>query len=178
MAMNTGSKIAAGYGAMAMEFTAASAGLAHEKGKHASTLAAAYSAFAAGYVAAAAAAEQAGAVAPFSLLPLPDTPVDMSPLDVLTLAQAATYLRLPEEAVRGEAEAGRIVGREIGSEWRFLRDCLTQWLRIPRRPTHPSLKDLPISDETPEEHEAFLQSIRAYRDEIDRATGHGKYAQE
>jgi hypothetical protein len=31
-------------------------------------------------------------------------------------------------------------------------------------------------EETPEEQEAFLASIRAYRDEIDRATGSGKYA--
>ena len=174
----TGSKIAAGYGARAMEFTAASAGLAHEKGRHAATLAAAYSAFAAGYVAAAAAAEQAGTAAPFPLLPLPDTPAIVSPLDVLTLAQAADYLHLSEEAIRAEAEAGRIAGREIDHEWRFLRDSLMQWLRNPRQPARPSLKDLPVSDETPEEHEAFMANIRAFRDEIDRATGSGKYAPE
>src|SRR5262245_53032203 len=95
---------------MVADFVAASAVLKQDKAKHSATLAAAYGAFAAGYVAAAAAADQAGAVTPFPLLPLPDTPTTHSPLDVLTLAQAAEYLQLSEDAVRGEAEAGRLVG--------------------------------------------------------------------
>jgi excisionase family DNA binding protein len=112
----------------------------------------------------------------------PVTP--LSPLDVLTLAQAAAYLQLPEDAVRAEAEAGRLSGRNIGSEWRFVRDCIVTWLRTGSRsrPQEPSsggrIHGLPVGDETPEEHAAFLASIQAYRDEIDRATGHGKYAPE
>ena len=101
----------------------------------------------------------------------------LSPLDVLTPAQAAAYLQLPEAAVRAEAEAGRLPGRCVGGEWRFLRDGIALWLRTPR-PPRPSFKDLPVSDETPEEQEAFLESIRAHRDETDRLTGSGKYAPE
>jgi hypothetical protein len=102
----------------------------------------------------------------------------LSPFDVLTLAQAAEYLQLSEEAVRAEAEAGQVVGQQVGGDWRFLRDSIIAWLRMPKRPAHPRLEDLPIIEETPEEYEAFLANIQAYRDEVDRATGSGKYAPE
>ncbi len=98
-----------------------------------------------------------------------------SPLDVLTLAQAAIYLQLPEDAVRGEADAGRLVGQNICGQWRFVRERIIAWLC---KPAKKSILDSPTSDETPEEHEAFLSNIRAYRDEIDRATSSGKYAPE
>jgi hypothetical protein len=109
------------------------------------------------------------------LLPLPGAPARRSPLDVLTLAEVAGYLQLPEAAVRAEAEAGRLVGRNVGGEWRFVRRGVADWLRTPtRKPS--SLPAPPHLEETPEEQETFLASIRAYRDEIDRATGSGKYA--
>jgi hypothetical protein len=75
--------------------------------------------------------------------------------------------------VRAEAEAGRLVGRSIRGSWRFVREDILSWLRTP--PPHPPF---PISAETDEEFEKFQESIRAYRDEIDRATGSGKYAPE
>jgi hypothetical protein len=58
----------------------------------------------------------------------------LSPLDVLTLAQAAAYLQLPEDAVRAEAEAGRLPGRSVAGEWRFLRDAIVGWLSGCDRP--------------------------------------------
>ena len=48
----------------------------------------------------------------------------LSPLDVLTLTEAAAYLRLPEDAVREEAEAGRLVGRHVRGEWRCARESI------------------------------------------------------
>jgi excisionase family DNA binding protein len=166
----TANKIAAGYAAMVADLTAASDALRHAPGKHDGALAA-------GYVAASAAADQAGAAAPFPLLPLPGSPARPSPLDVLTLAEAAEYLQLPEAVVRAEAEAGRLVGRNVGGEWRFVRQGVADWLRVPaRRPQ--TIPALPHPQETPEEQEAFLAGIRAYRDEIDRVTGSGKYAPE
>jgi hypothetical protein len=173
--IDSGTAVAAGYNVMVAKFAAAAEALKYDKSPHADTLAAAYGALAAGYSAAAAAAAQAGAMAPFPLLPLPDAAVRPSPLDVLTLAQAAGYLQLSEDAVRSEAEAGRLPGRNISGEWRFVRDSIVTWLRSPRPPL--PIRS-PLIDETPEEHEAFLANIRAYRDEIDRATGSGKYAPE
>lgn len=48
--------------------------------------------------------------------------------DVLTLEDAAEYLRLPREAVEQEAAAGAIPGRQISGHWRFLRRTLRDWL--------------------------------------------------
>lgn len=93
--------------------------------------------------------------------------------EVLTLAQAAAYLQLPEEVVRAEATAGRLVGRAVGDDWRFARADLLQWVRVPRpSPLRPEL------EETEEEFEAFLAILRANRDEVDRATKSGKYAED
>ena len=102
--------------------------------------------------------------------------VALSPLDVLTLAQAAAYLQLPEDAVRAEAEAGRLPGRAVGGEWRFVRGAVADWLRTGKPSIVDRLRSLPPSDETEEEYEAFLATIRAHRDETDRLTGSGKYA--
>jgi len=103
-------------------------------------------------------------------------PAAPSPLDVLTLAEAAAYLRLTAEAVRAEAAAGRIPGRRLGRDWRFLRGGIAQWLSSPTAPRRSSILDVRIPEETPEEIAAFRASIEAYRDEVDRATGSGKYA--
>jgi hypothetical protein len=53
----------------------------------------------------------------------------ISPLDVLTLAEAAEYLRLPEDVVRQEAEIGRLIGRDIDGNWGFLRERVDVWSR-------------------------------------------------
>src|SRR5262249_37057888 len=48
--------------------------------------------------------------------------------DVLTLAEAARYLRLTQEAVKKHAQRGDIPGRLIGKQWRFLKAALDCWL--------------------------------------------------
>jgi hypothetical protein len=53
----------------------------------------------------------------------------VSPLDVLTLAEVAGYLGLPDHIVRAEALAGRLFGRCISGEWRFLREEVIRWER-------------------------------------------------
>jgi excisionase family DNA binding protein len=49
--------------------------------------------------------------------------------DVLTLEEAAGYLRLPEETVEREALQGHIPGRRIEDSWRFLKAAIDDWLR-------------------------------------------------
>jgi excisionase family DNA binding protein len=48
--------------------------------------------------------------------------------DVLTLAEAADYLRVSEDEVLRMAREQGLYGRLIGTEWRFLRSGLQQWL--------------------------------------------------
>ncbi|MCI0703197.1 MAG: helix-turn-helix domain-containing protein [Planctomycetia bacterium] len=150
-----GNKIAAGYAAMVADFVAASEDLKHDKSPYAAALVAAYAAFAAGYGAASAAAEQAGATAPFPLLPLPDSSANPAPLDVLTLAETAEYLRVPENTVRAEAEAKRLPGRKLGEEWRFVRVAVVDWLRAEQ----PTAEHKPKSSK-----ERMLTAYGAWKD--------------
>ena len=59
----------------------------------------------------------------------------MSPTlqQILTLQDAAAYLRLPEAAVQRRAARGEIPGQRIEGSWRFLRSALEDWLRRPRQ---------------------------------------------
>jgi excisionase family DNA binding protein len=49
--------------------------------------------------------------------------------EVLTLDEAAHYLRLPPAKVAELAREGRIPARQVGSDWRFSKDALAEWLR-------------------------------------------------
>ena len=51
------------------------------------------------------------------------------PSDVLTLEEAAAYLRLPPETIAREAAQGHIPGRRIEDAWRFLKAGIDDWLR-------------------------------------------------
>jgi len=49
--------------------------------------------------------------------------------DVLTLEEAADYLRLPQDTIARQAARGNIPGRRIEDSWRFLKAALDDWLR-------------------------------------------------
>ena len=51
--------------------------------------------------------------------------------EVLTLKEAARYLRLPPASLKKYAERGDIPGRQLGKEWRFLKSALNEWLGRP-----------------------------------------------
>jgi excisionase family DNA binding protein len=51
--------------------------------------------------------------------------------EVLTLAEAARFLRVSETDLVQLAESYDIPGRKIGSEWRFLKLALESWLGGP-----------------------------------------------
>lgn len=53
--------------------------------------------------------------------------------EVLTLREAAAYMRVAEEDVLRLAHLQELPGRQIGSEWRFLKAGLQHWLRTPAR---------------------------------------------
>jgi len=70
--------------------------------------------------------------------------------EVLTLSEAAAYLRVPEADVVRLTSTQGLPGRLIGSEWRFSKSALQDWLRTP--PPRPS-------------KEAMLSSIGAWQDD-------------
>ena len=51
--------------------------------------------------------------------------------DVLTLSEAARYLRVEEGDVLCLADRQELPGRRISGEWRFLKAALQDWLRNP-----------------------------------------------
>jgi excisionase family DNA binding protein len=52
----------------------------------------------------------------------PDAP------EVLTMAEAAAFLRVSEDAISRLASQQGLPGRRIDNEWRFLRAALVEWL--------------------------------------------------
>jgi excisionase family DNA binding protein len=48
--------------------------------------------------------------------------------EVLTLAEAAAYLRLPEADVVSAVHMQGLPGRMVGGEWRFSKAGIQQWL--------------------------------------------------
>ena len=49
--------------------------------------------------------------------------------EILTLEEAAAYLRLPPETIARQAAHGQIPGRQIEDTWRFLKAAIDDWLR-------------------------------------------------
>ncbi len=49
--------------------------------------------------------------------------------DVMTLDEAARFLRLPADRVLELAREGRIPARQVGADWRFSKPALSEWLR-------------------------------------------------
>lgn len=74
--------------------------------------------------------------------------------DVLTLAEAAAYLRLPEADVVRLVTAEGLPGRLVGTEWRFFRGALQQWLSV-SQPTAAMRKA------------AILAAVGAFKDDPD-----------
>ncbi|WP_439625619.1 helix-turn-helix domain-containing protein [Gemmata sp.] len=79
--------------------------------------------------------------------PKPTTNGPAAPPEVLTLPEAAAFLRYSEPVVQRLALSGRLPGRVAEGEWRFLRSALKLWLsgsdfeRPPEPVSHLSSKE-------------------------------------
>jgi hypothetical protein len=76
------------------------------------------------------------------------------PEDILTLPEAAAYLRVDEQGLADMAEGGNVPARKVVGQWRFSRRGLEDWMRFPGvQPTdywriHPRwLLESPFIDE-------------------------------
>src|SRR5260221_12798804 len=65
--------------------------------------------------------------------PMLGTKTELAQADVLTLGEAAAYLRVSEDDVLRLAHLQELPGRQIGDEWRFLKAGLRDWLCTPAR---------------------------------------------
>jgi excisionase family DNA binding protein len=55
---------------------------------------------------------------------------DLPGSEVLTLAETAAYLRVPEEAVLELVGKETLPAQQVGGEWRFLKRAVVEWLRF------------------------------------------------
>ncbi len=47
---------------------------------------------------------------------------------VLTVDEAAAYLRIPKSSLYKLAQEGKIPAQKVGRHWRFHRDAIDEWL--------------------------------------------------
>lgn len=120
-------------------------------------------------------------------------------VEILTLDEAASLLRVSADALKADAEKEKVPARLIGGEWRFMKHSLVNWLMYPEIPrvsmsdlkpvsserilksmptARRKLTDMPFPEIPPEEYEAFRAALDASRDEVDRMTKSGKYAED
>lgn len=64
----------------------------------------------------------------------------LDPLDVLTLEELADYLKVSPAAARRVIKEQNLPGKNIGGEWRFLRDAVANWLRGQEAPAQQQQK--------------------------------------
>jgi excisionase family DNA binding protein len=64
----------------------------------------------------------------------------LDPLDVLTLEELAEYLKVSTAAAHRVIKEQKLPGRNIGGEWRFLRDAVANWLRGQEAPVQQQQK--------------------------------------
>jgi len=98
--------------------------------------------------------------------------------EVMTLAEAAAWLRVPEEGLRADVVAGRIPARLVAGEWRFSKAALVVWFSQPEplenRPKTGAQLVARIQEinrnsrykETPEEVEAFIAELYKIRKSV------------
>ncbi len=53
--------------------------------------------------------------------------------DILTLTEAAAYLRVSETEIVELMRRQGLPGRKIGDGWRFLKAAIQEWLRLPEK---------------------------------------------
>jgi len=54
-----------------------------------------------------------------------------APQEVMTVDEAARYLRIPRSSIYKLAQEGRIPCKKVGRQWRFSYRALDEWLRRP-----------------------------------------------
>jgi excisionase family DNA binding protein len=92
-----------------------------------------------------------------------DTPVAPAGSDeVLTLTEAAAYLRVAEGDVLRTVREQKLPGRQIGGQWRFLKTAVRDWLRSapPRGSTEALLRWAGAFKDDPDLEEIVREAYR------------------
>ena len=95
---------------------------------------------------------------------------ELNELDVLSLEEAATYLKIEFGDLRRMIKEQGLPGRKIGDEWRFLRGAIADWLRAPAGSTTSAAQpEKPARSERPARAERPAFEERPQREERPRS---------
>ncbi len=95
--------------------------------------------------------------------------------EVMTLAEAAGWLRVSESGLKADTIAGRVPARFVAGEWRFNKAALVAWLSQPEPPANRPKTGAELVErirqiraaspypETEEEAEEFIRKMYAAR---------------
>jgi excisionase family DNA binding protein len=94
----------------------------------------------------------------------------------MNLAELAGYLRLPEKPLQKLAEQGGLPARQVGGEWRFLKDAVRAWLGhagdvdpVPPKPgTAATILQSAAFIDDEDDLQEQLKLLRGYREESRR----------
>jgi excisionase family DNA binding protein len=92
--------------------------------------------------------------------------------DILDLGGLSSYLRIPRSTLYRLAQQGRIPGKKVGRQWRFLRAAVDRWLEerhraatsSSRRGSHPRT-EAHLLERDPTLAEIVRRLVDAYRPE-------------
>jgi excisionase family DNA binding protein len=89
---------------------------------------------------------------------------------VLTLEEAACYLRISEALLKKEVTLGRVPGRKVGEHWRFFKPALDQWLAN-SQDLNTNLLSMAGTFADDETFPELLESIKANRKRLNTTLG-------
>jgi len=102
-------------------------------------------------------------LASHSTTPLPAAPNGLA-CEVFTLAEAAAYLRLSEAELVELVHSQNLPGRFTGSEWRFLKSSIQQWLSAgPPNPQERKVAQLALAGKYKDDPDLARICEEAYR---------------
>src|SRR4051794_24277702 len=88
-------------------------------------------------------------------------------VEVMTSTEAAAFLRVPEAGLREDADAGRLPGRLIAGERRFVKGALLSWLAKAGEGQTSGASDVVLKavPHSRDLNKGFLSSIGAFADD-------------
>lgn len=95
--------------------------------------------------------------------------------EILTMEQAAEYLQVSTRTLQRMVADGRIPGRQVGSQWRFDRDQLREWVRGEESsPAEKELAERKISQRELVEKESLRLGVEVPETLLDMQQGYAE----
>ncbi len=85
------------------------------------------------------------------------TPNNLLLTDVLTLEEAALYLRISKDKMEELAQTQRVPAQKIDSDWRFSKEALSLWLKLGQSGEWARVFPNALTHESPQMFELLLE---------------------